>query len=149
MAELGLDVIDRTVHDTNVWLKEISEEMGHPDRQMAYHALRGVLFTLRDRLTPEEASQFAAQLPLLIRGIFYEGYRPANKPEKFRDRDEWLSRVNHELDQTGGQNPENATKAVFRVINRHITEGERDDVRHMLPKDIRQMWPEEEAAGVS
>lgn len=149
MGELGLDVIDRTVHDTNVWLKEISEEMQHPDRQMAYHALRGVLFTLRDRLTPEEACQFASQLPLLIRGVFFEGYRPANKPEKFRDREEWLRRVNHELDQTGGQNPENASKAVFRVISRHITKGEQDDVRHMLPKDIRQLWPEEAAAEVS
>lgn len=149
MGELGLNVIDRTVHDTNTWLKEISEEMGHPDRQMAYHALRGVLFTLRDRLTTEEACQFAAQLPVLIRGIFFEGYRPANKPDKFRDRDEWLQRVSRELDKTGGQNPENATKAVFRVINRHVTAGERDDVRNMLPKEIRQLWPVGETAGVS
>lgn len=52
--------------------------MGPPDRQMAYHALRGVLFTLRDRLTVEEAAHFASQLPLLIRGIFYEGYRSAD-----------------------------------------------------------------------
>lgn len=149
MGELGLDVIDRTVHDTNVWLKEISEEMEHPDRQMAYHALRGVLFTLRDRLTVEEACQLASQLPLLIRGVFFEGYRPADKPEKFRNREEWLKRVDHELDQTGGENPEKATKAVFAVINKHVTAGERDDVRHMLPKDIRQLWPEEAHAGVS
>lgn len=148
MAELGLRVIDRTVHDTNTWLKEISEEMGHPDRQMAYHALRGVLFTLRDRLTVEEAAHFASQLPLLVRGIFYEGYRPAGKPEKYRDRDEWLQRVNHELEQTGGQNPENATKAVFAVISGHVTGGEVNEVRDMLPDTIRSMWPEPaEAAG--
>ncbi len=142
MAELGLEVMDRTVHDTNTWLKEISEEMGHPDRQMAYHALRGVLFTLRDRLTVEEAAHFASQLPLLVRGIFYEGYRPADKPEKYRDRDEWLRRVSHELQQAGGQNPENATKAVFAVISRHVTGGEVEEVRHMLPSHVRSMWPE-------
>lgn len=140
MAELGLDVFDRTIHDTNRWLKEISNELGHPDRQMAYHALRGVLFTMRDRLTPEEAADFASQLPVLIRGIFYEGYRPANKPETFRDRNEWLQRVSTELGKVGGQNPENATRAVFRVINRHVTIGEVDDVRQMLPSTIRDMW---------
>lgn len=144
MAELGLEVFDRTVHDTNSWLKEISEELGHPDRQMAYHALRGVLFTLRDRLTPEEAADFASQLPILIRGIFYEGYRPANKPDTFRDRAEWLERVRIELDKVGGQNPENATRAVFRVIGRRVTGGEVEDVRRMLPSKIRDMWIVEE-----
>lgn len=142
MADLGLDVMDRTIHDTNVWLKEISEEMEHPDRQMAYHALRGVLFALRDRLTVEEAAHFASQLPLLVRGVFYEGYRPAGKPEKYRDRDEWLTRVSRELQQTGGQNPENASRAVFAVITRHVTAGEVEHVREMLPSDIRALWPE-------
>lgn len=144
MGELGLDVIDRTVHDTNVWLKEIAEEMGHPDRQMAYHALRGVLFTLRDRLTVEEACQFASQLPLMIRGVFFEGYRPAGKPEKYRDRDEWLQRVSRELQQSGGENPEKATRAVFAVIDKHVTRGERDDVRQMLPESIRNLWAQAE-----
>ena len=60
MSQLGLDIFDRTIHDTNTWLKEISEELGRPDRQIAYHALRGVLFTMRDRLTAEEAADFAA-----------------------------------------------------------------------------------------
>ncbi len=143
MAELGLKVFDRTIHDTNAWLKEISEEMGHPDRQMAYHALRGVLFTLRDRLTVDEAADFASQLPLLIRGVFYEGYKPAGKPEKYRDRDEWLKRVTGELQKTGGENPEKATRAVFAVLNRHLTGGELEDVRRMLPSDVRVFWPEE------
>lgn len=64
---------------------------------MAYHALRGVLFTLRDRPTPDEAAHLAAQLPLLVRGIYYEGYQPSNKPERYRDKDEWLRRV-HQTD---------------------------------------------------
>lgn len=145
MSQLGLDIFDRTIHDTNTWLKEISEELGHPDRQMAYHALRGVLFTMRDRLTAEEAADFAAQLPLLIRGIFYEGYKPANKPEKYRDRDEWLGRISKELESAGGQNPENATRAVFTVINHHLSPGEIEDVRQMLPHSIRSLWPDDKS----
>jgi hypothetical protein len=26
MSKLGLDILDRTIHDTNTWLKEISED---------------------------------------------------------------------------------------------------------------------------
>lgn len=141
MGELGLEIFDRTIHETNSWLKEIGEELGHPDRQMAYHALRGVMFALRDRLTPDEAADFAAQLPLLIRGIFYEGYKPAGKPEKYRDRDEWLKRVNRELEAAGGQNPEAATRAVLSVINDHLSPGEIGDARQMLPGSIRELWP--------
>ena len=47
------------------------------DRRSAYRALRSVLHVLRDRLTPEQAVHLGAQLPLLVRGIFYDGWRIA------------------------------------------------------------------------
>lgn len=65
-------MFDSTVHEMNSWLKEISTEMEHPDRQIAYHALRGVLFALRDRLTVEEAVDLASQMPALVRGVYFE-----------------------------------------------------------------------------
>ena len=141
MPELGLRLFDRTVHEANTWLEEISEEMNHPDKQMAYHALRGVLFTLRDRLDPHEALDLAAQLPVLIRGIYFEGYKLADKPLTFRDREAFLQRVSAELEDAGHANPEEATRAVFTVLNRHIDEGEARHTREMLPQDIRALWP--------
>ena len=72
----GLDVFDTTVQKTNVWLKDIMQELGWEDRHKAYMGLRTTLHALRDRLTPEEAAQFGAQLPMLIRGLYYEGWTP-------------------------------------------------------------------------
>lgn len=132
----------RTVHQTSAWLKRIGEELGHGDKQRAYHALRGVLFALRDRLSVEEAFDLSAQLPTLARGVFFEGYRPAGKPETYRSRDEFLRRVNEELEAVGGANPETVTRAVLTVLNEKVTEGEIEDVRHMLPSSIRDLWPE-------
>lgn len=134
--------LNRTIHATNNWLSEIADEMEHPDAQLAYHALRGVLFATRDRLTVEEAMDLAAQLPALVRGVYFEGYKPSDKPLTYRDRDTFLERVNEELQVTNGENPEAATRAVFAVLNRHISPGEIEDVRRMLPEKIRTLWPE-------
>lgn len=138
--------LNRTVHITNEWLKEIADEMNHPDEQVAYHALRGTLFAMRDRIPVEEAMDLAAQLPALIRGIYFEGYKTTNKPETFRTKEEFLERVNAELQATEGDNPERAARAVFAVLSRRISLGEIEDVRSSLPEQIRNLWPTPETA---
>ena len=81
MSATGLDVFDETIHKTNSWLKEISEALGS-DRRGAYRALRAVLHALRDRLTVDEAAHLGDQLPMLVRGIYYEAWRPAGNTNR-------------------------------------------------------------------
>lgn len=140
MSATGFRSFDHTIQETNTWLHEIAERLGNPNRQLAYHALRGVLFALRDRLTVDEAFNLAAQLPMLIRGIYFEGYKPASKPEKYHS-DEFLLRVHEELQQVGRSSPENATRAVLSVLQEHISEGEIFDIIDDLPADLRRLWP--------
>ena len=77
MSEAEPSIIEHSVEKTHIWLKEIAEELGDEDRQYAYRALRAVLHTLRDRLTVDVAAKLAAQLPTLIRGVYYEDWDPA------------------------------------------------------------------------
>lgn len=140
MTTTGLQVFDSTVQTTNIWLKEIGEEIG-PDRQRCYQALRAVLFTLRDRLTVEEAAHLAAQLPLLVRGIYYEGYRPTGKPERIRSRAEFLERISTYLSQGAPLGADEAARAVFKVLDHRITPEELEEVKQVLPKDIRALFP--------
>lgn len=143
MADLGLDIFDRTVHETNHSLQNIMQELNEDDRQVAYHALRAVLFSLRDRLTTELAAAFGAQLPLLVRGIYYEGYRPSDQPEKYRTLDEWNQHV-HEAFQPASQDldPEAASTAVFRMLNEELDHDVLEKVHAALPEDVRALWPE-------
>ncbi len=91
-----LEMIDRSVEKAHVWLNDMAEELGTDDRQFAYRALRASLHAIRDRLPVEEAAQLAAQMPLLIRGIYYENWRPAATPMTYRDIDSFLERVTEE-----------------------------------------------------
>jgi uncharacterized protein (DUF2267 family) len=141
MSATGLDVFDRTIHKTNVWLKDLMDLTESTDRHEAYLALRAALHALRDRLTVEEASQFAAQLPMLIRGFFYESWDPTGKPLKERHREQFLAHVGRELGACPWD-PEQAVRAVFQLLVNRITAGEIRDIEQVLPHEIRDLWPE-------
>jgi uncharacterized protein (DUF2267 family) len=143
MANTGLDVFDETLQKTNLWLKEIETELG-PDRSRSYQALRAVLHCLRDRLSVDQAAHLAAQLPMLIRGIYYEAYRPAGKPEKTRSREEFLAHVMRYFRNVRPIGPDDATRAVFGALGRHCDPGEIREVIEALPADIRMLWPDHE-----
>jgi uncharacterized protein (DUF2267 family)/CBS domain-containing protein len=140
MSANGLETFDRSIHATNLWLKEISKEIG-ADRKLAWRALGVVLRALRDRLTVDDAAHLAAQLPLMIRGAFYEQYRPVVQPDSMRSREEFVARVAGGLEGGGKPiNAEKAVKAVLSAVQRHIAEAESAKVRHALPEDIRMLW---------
>jgi len=140
MLNIATAKFEKMVHEANAWIAEICEEMGYEDRQVAYHALRGVLFALRDRLPTNEVFDLAAQLPTLIRGIFFEGYR-GDGPVKY-NREQFIQAVNEELQMGGGTDPQMAIRAMLTVLNGRISPGELAHVREVLPGDIRSLWPE-------
>jgi uncharacterized protein (DUF2267 family) len=143
MSATGLAVFDETVQKANEWLKEIAQAFGS-DRHRAHQALRAVLHCLRDRLTINEAAQLGDQLPMLVRGIYYEAWHPAGKPEKIRTREEFLARIATHLSHAPIE-PEDAARAVFQVLEKHVASGEVSEVIQVLPQEIRAMWPQAQA----
>src|ERR671931_2041953 len=96
MSATGLDVFDKTIQTTNTWLSEIMETLG-PDRHIAWHALGAVLRALRDRIPSGLAAHLGAQLPLLVRGAYYDQWRPSEQPANWRSLDEFLTIVSADL----------------------------------------------------
>lgn len=134
-------VLDATLQKTNIWLNELSEELKWQDRQKVFQALRTTLQALRDRLIVEEAVDFGAQLPLLLAGVYYHGWTLRNKPVKLHKED-FLDRIRSSFSNDPDADPEQIARAVFRVLERNITEGEVKDVKACLPKDLQQLWAE-------
>ncbi len=141
MAATGLETFDRTLQTTNIWLDEIMEVIG-ADRHLAWHVLGGVIRALRDRLTVELSAHLGAQLPLLVRGAYYEHFRPAQQPVPLRTDAEFLGAVADNLAGARRVDVVAATRAVLAVIGRHITPEQVDKVKTALPHQIRALWPE-------
>jgi uncharacterized protein (DUF2267 family) len=140
MSVSSIPSFDRTVQKTNQWLDELMASMGWFDPERAYLALRTTLHTLRDRLTVEEAAELGAQLPMLVRGFYYEGWRPTGKPVKERHKDEFLAHIDKALAGYDLGSSEEIARGVFRLLNRRVSEGEMEDVQRILPQEIRELF---------
>lgn len=142
MSATGLDVFDKTIQTTNTWLKEINDEIG-PDRHIAWHVLGAVLRCLRDRFPHELAAHLGAELPLIVRGAYYDQYRPSEQPLTIRSRQEFLQLVAERLSDVRPIDPETAASAVMSTLSRHLPAGQVRKLREALPEDIRSLWREE------
>jgi uncharacterized protein (DUF2267 family) len=142
MGDFGYSTFTTTVDKTNRVLNEIEHAYGWPKerRNQSYAALRAVLHALRDRLTVNEAAQFAAQLPMLIRGIYFHGWQPSDVPVKM-DKEQFLERVRQEFpyDVKGGMEP--LVQTVLEALKEYVTEGEWDDIRSSMPKELATIVP--------
>ena len=140
MSATGLDVFDKTLQTTHIWLDEIMAELG-PDRRLAWHVLGAVLRTLRNRLPLDLSAHLSAELPLLVRGAYYEQFQPADQPDVTRSLDAFLQRVQTQLNGARPVNTRTAVSCVFSVLSRHIDAGQTAKTRHSLPEPIRALWP--------
>jgi uncharacterized protein (DUF2267 family) len=142
MSALGVAALEHTVQETNIWFEALAEHLHFEDRHHAYSALRAVLHALRDRLPPETAVHFGAQLPMLVRGFYYEGWHMAGKPTKDRTAQQF---ADHVLEQLPPQFPIDAvtvTKAVFKLLWERLDPGESAKVIDHLPVPLRTLWPQ-------
>jgi uncharacterized protein (DUF2267 family) len=133
--------IAHSVQQTQEWLKALCEAGGYASETEALSVLRAVLHQLRDRLTPQEAVDLGAQLPIIVRGIYYEGWRPSRTPEKVRSAERFLDGIRDKL-APHPIGPEHATRDVLSLLAQAIDSGEIADVIDQLPADIKALWPQ-------
>lgn len=136
------NLFDHAILQANVWVKDMMRELGTSEPQKALRALRAGLQALRDRLAVEEAVQLSAQLPLLIRGLFFEGWVPKGKPLRIRHRDEFLDLLlekygpdKHTIDGATAHAAQ-IVQALFQVLGKHVSQGEVTNIMLSLPEEL-------------
>lgn len=141
--ETSIHAFNHAMKKSHMWLKELTQKKEFRSEEEAYSAMRAVLHALRDRLIVNEAAQLASQLPTLIRGVYFDGWKPSATPVKERSIEEFLNSVAKNLrNATNRIDPDAASRKVFQFLNEKISEGEIEDIKGQLPKPILTLWEE-------
>lgn len=129
------------VQQSQEWLKELRETAGLADENEAFSVFRAVLHQLRDRLTINEAVQLSAQLPLIFRGVYFEGWQPEHVPNKsVRTRQDFLDALTLRL-LPNRLPPDPMARSVFAILAHHLDPGEIADVIGQMPDSLKELWP--------
>lgn len=142
MSTPGLESLEHTLQTTHIWINELDDRLAWNNKPRSYRLLKAVLHALRDSLSVNEAADLGAQLPVLLRGVYYEQWRPGATPVKYRDVAAFLARVSESFKRDPLPDPAQAVMAVFQLLTKKISAGEIEDVRACLPQEVRNIWPE-------
>jgi uncharacterized protein (DUF2267 family) len=137
----GLAVFDTSISESNHWLKVLEQELPPCNRHDAYRAMRAVMHTLRDRLAPDGAMRLAAQLPLLLRGVYVEGWRPAETPIRSHTVAAFVDAVAAGLPPDFPVDAEFVTRCVVKVLWLQMKGGAMEKVKQEIPPALHTLWP--------
>ena len=140
MSVTGIATLDHAPQVFAEWLNELCDDLQWPEKARSYLLLRQTLHAVRDFLTVDEAADLASQLPVLVRGVYYDGWDPSKSPVRPRNKKDLLARIEASFAKDPLQDPERAVAAVFDLLRRHISEGEFDQVRRAMRKPIQELW---------
>lgn len=136
-----IHVFERTTHEAHEWVNDLAGRTGWSNEREVLHLLRAVMTKIRDHLPVDEMAQFSAQLPIILRGMFFEGWQPKLTPVHERRAADFIASIDAVVGDVIGYQGPSDIKAVFNTINAHISRGEIEDIRACLPQDLRDMWP--------
>ncbi|MGB3387532.1 MAG: DUF2267 domain-containing protein [Pseudaminobacter sp.] len=143
MSAVGLESFERTVQLTHIWINDLDERLDWENKARSYRLLKAVLHAVRDWLQINEAADLGAQLPMLLRGAYYDQWQPARNPAKPRSKADFIDRVEESFGKDPLSDPDKAIAVVFNLLSTKVSAGEIEDVRQSLPADIRALWRNE------
>ena len=129
-----------SIAETDAWIDDLAQRLGWRDRGKTYAALIGALHGLRDALPRDEVVYLGAQFPALLRGLFYEGWRPGEH-RSAQSLSALCERVHEAVDHDPGIDSEAAARAVLALLTARLPASEIEDVIAASPRSLHALWP--------
>jgi uncharacterized protein (DUF2267 family) len=139
----NISSLDRAVQNAVLWLNDIQTELGWENREIVYKATKAVLQTIRDRLPVSELFHFSTNLPIVLKGMLFEGYDPSEaKKEKIKTIQEFYDRIQTHYDplQRDIVSGHQAAFGVINVLFNRIGEGEMRKVADNMPLKLKPLF---------
>jgi uncharacterized protein (DUF2267 family) len=133
-------LLAKHIQNSLEWVNRIKECGRWKSQEVALAILRVVLHQLRDTLSVTEAVNFSAQFPLIIKGIFFEGWKPSHVPSKITKADSFLESIRRNLFPWGAIDPEDAVICVFRILVEKVDPGDIQKMRNSLPQELSELF---------
>jgi uncharacterized protein (DUF2267 family) len=129
-----------SVSETEAWIDDVMRRLGWQDRERVYLVLLATLHALRDSLPRDEAVYIGAQLPALLRGLYYEGWHP-DAHLAAKSRSAFLQRIHDSVHCDPGIDVEEAARVVFVALAARLPAAELEDAKAATPEPLHNLWP--------
>lgn len=127
--------LEHEVQVAHEWLAAVAAEFGTEDARFVYRATRAWLHAVRDRLPVVEVAHLGAQLPELLRGVYYDGWTPSATPKHIHV-DEFIARYADEAGVARIEVPR-VLSAVSDALDRRLSNLPK--ALDCVPSDIRAL----------
>ncbi|RLJ70645.1 uncharacterized protein (DUF2267 family) [Hydrogenivirga caldilitoris] len=141
-----MGLFDEWVQKGHDFLHDVMKELNIEDEHRAFRVTKAVLHALRDRLDPREGKDFVAQLPMVLKAVWCDGWDPTRGPDKsIKRKREFIQKVMNDPGLVRGmdipeEEAERIVRGVLNVLKKHVTWGEVEDAIRQLPEEIRELW---------
>jgi uncharacterized protein (DUF2267 family) len=133
--------LEKAVPDVEAWLTDLKQRLQWRDREKVCLALIVTLHALRDSLPRDEAVYLGAQLPVLLRGLYYEGWHPSARIARAKSRSAFVERIQEGLHRDPGIDAEKVADAVFSLLAERVPAAELEETKAATPSALRMFWP--------
>jgi uncharacterized protein (DUF2267 family) len=127
------------------FINDLALLLGRPDDpDHALRVLKSVLHALRKKITVFDTLHIISQLPLILKGIYVDGWELDQPLSEAETIDEFLELIrnftpNAKNDFANDEEAKEKIRIVFFALRQYVSEDEFDHVRDELPKEIAAM----------
>ncbi|WP_159588842.1 DUF2267 domain-containing protein [Chelativorans xinjiangense] len=133
--------VRKAVEDTTSWIDDLMQRLGWHESDHAYLALVAGLHALRDALGRDEAISLGAQLPPLLRGLYYEGWHPGQHAAA-RGRGAFLERIHDGVHRSPAIDAERVARALLALLAARLSAPELENAKAATPPALHYLWPD-------
>ncbi|RWJ52648.1 DUF2267 domain-containing protein [Mesorhizobium sp.] len=132
--------LNQSLQATQNWIGDLARRLRWHDRERVYQLLIAVLHALRDCLDRDQAVYMGAQLPAVLRGFYYEGWRPDRRAIT-RNRNSFLDRVHDGVHRDPAVDPEEVARSVLAQFADRLRAVGVEDPKASVPRVLHNLWP--------
>jgi uncharacterized protein (DUF2267 family) len=129
----------------NAFLKDFAKKINMPnDTDKAGRILSSILHGLREVITTEESLQLISQFPMFLKAVYVNKWTTRKKVRvksmtDFIDLIRELNGVTSLNDFESEEVAENYIHATFMMLRKYVSLGELEDIRTVLPKELKSI----------